>query len=75
MVQVTKDAFEYILPTFNESQEINLQEVTFIDPYGLVGLLELGELFKFRDIRKVMYLPHSEEVLKYLERMQYCPVK
>ncbi|UJS17240.1 MAG: ATP-binding protein [Candidatus Jettenia sp.] len=71
MVQVTEDTFEYILPTFNELQEINLQDVTFIDPYGMVGLLELGELFKSRDIRKVIYLPHSEEVLKYLERMDF----
>ncbi|WKZ14393.1 MAG: ATP-binding protein [Candidatus Jettenia caeni] len=71
MVQVTEDTFECILSTFNELQEINLQDVTFIDPYGMVGLLELGELCKSRNIRKVIYLPHSEEVLTYLERMDF----
>src|SRR5574337_246772 len=71
MTQITEDTFEQVLPTFREAQEIDLQDVTFIDPYGMVGLLEIGELLKSKGVQKAMYLPKSEEVLKYLERMDF----
>ena len=71
MTQITKDNFEQLLNLFRESSAINLSDVTFIDPYGMVGILELGELFKSEGIRKTIYLPKSEEILKYLERMDF----
>ncbi len=71
MTQITEDTFEQVLPTFKESSTIDLRETTFIDPYGMVGLLEIGELFKLDGIKKILYLPESEEVLKYLERMDF----
>ena len=37
----------------------------------MVGLLEIGELLKSKGIRKTIQLPQSEEVLKYLERMDF----
>ena len=37
----------------------------------MVGILEIGELLKDKEIRKNLILPKSEEVLKYLERMDF----
>src|SRR4030066_155534 len=71
MTQITEDTFEQVLPAFKESSTIDLRETTFTDPYGMVGLLEMGELFKLDGIKKTLYLPESEEVLKYLERMDF----
>ncbi|MBI2472627.1 MAG: sensor histidine kinase [Planctomycetes bacterium] len=71
LIQITEDTFEQTLRIFEEITEINLQEVTFIDPYGMVGILEFGERLKSKGIRKTMHLPKSEEVLKYLERMDF----
>jgi len=68
---ITEDTFEQVLHTFREALEIDLQDVTFIDPYGMVGLLEIGELLKSKGVQKTMSLPKSEEVLKYLERMDF----
>jgi anti-sigma regulatory factor (Ser/Thr protein kinase) len=45
--------------------------VAFIDPYGMVGLLEIGELSKSKGTQQTLYLPESEEVIKYLERMDF----
>src|SRR4030043_204400 len=71
MTQITEDTFEQVLPAFKESSTIDLRETAFIDPYGMVGLLEIGELFKSEGVKKIIYLPESEEVLKYLERMDF----
>ena len=71
MTQITEDTFEHLLHTFNTSQEIDLQDVTFIDPYGMVSLLEIGVLLNSNGIQKTILLPKSEEVLKYLERMDF----
>ena len=70
-MQITEDTFEHILHNFKDTDEINLQEVSFIDPYGMVGLIEAGELLKSKGVQKTMYLPKSDEVLKYLERMDF----
>ncbi|MBI5025547.1 MAG: sensor histidine kinase [Nitrospirae bacterium] len=71
MTQITEDNFDQILQSFRESSIINLQDVTFIDPYGMVGFLEIGELLKKEGIKKTIILPESEEVQKYLERMDF----
>jgi len=71
MTQLTEDTFEEILHTCRESDFIDLQDVTFIDPYGMVGLLEIGELLRVGGSYKILRLPRSEEVLKYLERMDF----
>ena len=55
----------------NTSHIIDLRHMSFIDPYGMVGLLELGEFFISKEIPKTIYLPESEEVIKYLERMDF----
>ncbi len=71
MTQITEDTFEQFLHSFSESQEIDLREATFIDPYGMVGILEVGVLLRSKGVRNTLYLPGSEEVLKYLERMDF----
>lgn len=97
MTQLTEETFDEVLHIFTDSEPVNLQEVTFIDPYGMVGLLEIGELLKATkrsrdeapgcpsneppgcqtsvwktgDFKKTLLLPRSEEVLKYLERMDF----
>ncbi|MEW6110012.1 MAG: ATP-binding protein [Nitrospirota bacterium] len=71
MTQITEETFEQVLQTFKESLFVDLKDVTFIDPYGMVGILEIGELMKSEGVRKTIYLPESEEVLKYLERMDF----
>jgi len=71
MTQLTEETFEKILLFFIRSDQIDLREVSFIDPYGMVGLLEIGELCMLEDIKKTILLPHSAEVQRYLERMDF----
>ena len=71
MTQITEDTFEQVLTFIKESSLIDLKDVAFIDPYGMVCILEIGELLKLEGIRKTLYLPESEEVLRYLERMDF----
>ena len=71
MNQLTEETFEKILRSFIRSDEIDLRAVTFIDPYGMVGLLEIGELCLLEDVKKTVLLPRSAEVLRYLERMDF----
>ncbi len=71
MTQITEETFEKVLDLFMGSSMPDLREATFIDPYGMVGILELGEVFKTTGLKKTVYLPESEEVLKYLERMDF----
>ncbi|MFA5073850.1 MAG: ATP-binding protein [Nitrospirota bacterium] len=71
MTQITEDTFEGILKSFIRSEQIDLQSVSFIDPYGMLGLLEIGELCMLEDIKKEIILPRSSEVLAYLDRMNF----
>ncbi|MEW6570877.1 MAG: ATP-binding protein [Nitrospirota bacterium] len=71
MTQLTEETFEQVLKYSGDSAIIDLGEITFIDPYGMVGLLEIGEISMPNDDRKTLHLPVSEEVLKYLERMDF----
>ena len=71
MSQITEDTFEQLLQHVENSSKIDLLDASFIDPYGMVGILEIGELLRSKGIRKTIQLPQSEEVLKYLERMDF----
>jgi hypothetical protein len=71
MTQITEDTFEQVHHVFREATIIDLRNATFIDPFGMVGLLEIGELSKLKGINKTVFLPESDEVLKYLERMDF----
>ena len=69
--QITEETFELVLNNIKEASIIDLRESSFIDPYGMIGLLELGELLRSEGMLKTVQLPKSEEVLKYLERMDF----
>src|SRR4030066_1850921 len=71
MSQITEETFEHAFNQFLSAPTIDLRDAAFIDPYGMVGILEIGELLKSKGIRKTIQLPQSEEVLKYLERMDF----
>jgi len=71
MSHITEDTFEQTIGRLMKSSEIDFRDVNFIDPCGMVGILEIGEVFKVEGIKKTLYLPESEEVLKYLERMDF----
>lgn len=71
VTHLTEETFEEFSHIVKEFSVIDLQNVTFIDPYGMVGILEVGELFKSDGITKTICLPKSEEVIKYLERMDF----
>jgi anti-sigma regulatory factor (Ser/Thr protein kinase) len=71
MTQITEDTFEQTLKSFIRSEQIDLGDVSFIDPYGMLGLLEIGELCMLEDVRKTVRLPRSVEVCAYLDRMDF----
>src|SRR5262245_32537719 len=55
---------------------IDLEQVRFIDPYGMVGLLVLARFLRQHNCEPVLMLPRSQEVMKYLERMDFsCHVE
>ena len=69
MTHLSDDTFELFLSQISNQDTIDLREVNFIDPYGMVGILKAGEFLKPE--KKTLLLPGSEEVLKYLERMDF----
>ncbi|MGC1454714.1 MAG: ATP-binding protein [Nitrospirota bacterium] len=71
MNQLTEDTFEQTLQSIIASEQIDLRDVSFIDPYGMLGLLEIGELCMLEDVKKTIMLPKSREVCAYLERMDF----
>ena len=71
MTQITEDSFEKTLYNFIHSEKIDLANVSFIDPYGMIGLLEIGELCMLEDVRKTIIMPRSDEVNSYLDRMDF----
>lgn len=50
---------------------IDLEQVRFVDPYGMVGLLALARFLRQQTLTPVLMLPRSGEVMKYLDRMDF----
>jgi anti-anti-sigma regulatory factor len=50
---------------------IDLEQVRFVDPYGMVGLLVLARFLQQQGCESVLMLPRSGEVMKYLDRMDF----
>ncbi|GBE41159.1 MAG TPA: ATP-binding protein [Nitrospirae bacterium] len=71
ITQLSDESFEAFLAHANASDVIDLRQVAFIDPYGMVGILEAGRMFSQKDTMKTLKLPVSDNVLKYLERMDF----
>jgi len=51
-----------------------LGDVAFLDPYGLLGLLCLGRVFRRDGLRIALVPPRDDEVKRYLERMDSLSV-
>ncbi|HTG01048.1 MAG TPA: ATP-binding protein [Nitrospirota bacterium] len=73
MNQITEETFERLLRSFIGAEQIDLRSVSFIDPYGMLGLLEIGELCMLEDVKKTILLPNAGEVCTYLSRMNFFP--
>jgi anti-anti-sigma regulatory factor/anti-sigma regulatory factor (Ser/Thr protein kinase) len=58
-------------PLAGRQMVIDLEQVRFIDPYGMVGLLVLARLLRQHCCEPVLMLPRSQEVIKYLDRMDF----
>ncbi len=71
MTLITEETFEQTLRSFLQSEQIDLSGISFIDPYGMLALLEIGELCMIEDVRKTVILPRSDEVCRYLDRMDF----
>jgi anti-sigma regulatory factor (Ser/Thr protein kinase) len=71
MIHLTEDNFENLLQSLNHGYPVDLRETSFIDPYGMIGILEIGVLCKTGQTRQTLFLPSTEEVLRYLERMDF----
>jgi anti-anti-sigma regulatory factor len=50
---------------------IDLEHLRFIDPYGMVGLLAVARFLRQHAVEPVVILPRAEEVMKYLDRMDF----
>jgi anti-sigma regulatory factor (Ser/Thr protein kinase) len=68
---LSDDTFEVFLRHFSGSDCIDLRQVGFIDPYGMLGILETGRYLRSDREALSLLLPESDNVLKYLERMDF----
>ena len=71
LTNLSDESFELFLAQATASDRIDLSSVSFIDPYGMVGILEAGRMFEQEGTRKTLVLPESGSVMKYLERMDF----
>lgn len=71
MNHLSDDTFEQFLSNLHKQNEIDLRKITFIDPFGMVGILESGRYLDAEGFRKTLLLPESDDVLRYLERMDF----
>lgn len=71
MTHLSDDTFELFLHKMYNCDAVDLRNISFIDPYGMVGILEAGRLFHAKCPGKILLLPESDNVLRYLERMDF----
>ncbi len=69
--QLSDDTFELFLSQISRQDFFDLQNVAFIDPYGMVGILETGRSLLSKGEKRTLLLPRSPDVLRYLERMDF----
>jgi len=51
--------------------EVDLDQMRFVDPYGMIGLLEIGRCLKGHGLLPQLSLPRRGEVVKYMDRMDF----
>jgi len=71
MNHLSDDTFEQFLSLAVNHEDIDIRNVTFIDPFGMVGILEAGRFLHSGGVQKTLLLPESDNVLRYLERMDF----
>ncbi|MFO0793300.1 MAG: hypothetical protein U0586_04470 [Candidatus Brocadiaceae bacterium] len=59
IIQVTEDTFEHIIHLITENTAIDLRAIKFIDPYGMVGLLEIQEKLASRKVFTKQFICRS----------------
>jgi anti-anti-sigma regulatory factor len=77
-VSLDESTFERLLRQLDSPAQIasrqmiiDLEQVRFVDPYGMVGLLVLARFLRQRSCEPVLMLPRSDEVMRYLDRMDF----
>lgn len=50
---------------------IDARHVRWADPYGMIGLLALGQTLRHSDVAPLLELPESADVVSYLARMGF----
>jgi anti-sigma regulatory factor (Ser/Thr protein kinase) len=67
--------FEPIVRSLDAAQEgralFDATHVRWADPYGMVGLLALGEVARRRSERPMLKMPESADVISYMGRMGF----
>jgi hypothetical protein len=66
--------FDTVLLQIEEKQSpvyIDLKNTGFIDPYGMIGLLQIGRSLNSVGIKPFLFPPKSTDVLNYLKRMDF----
>lgn len=67
--------FEPLVRSFDAAQEgrvlFDATHVRWADPYGMVGMLALGEVARRRGERPIFKLPDSPDVVSYMTRMGF----
>jgi anti-sigma regulatory factor (Ser/Thr protein kinase) len=71
MTYLSDDTFEPFLSDVFNNNVIDLRDINFMDPYGMVGILETGRHCSLNRMKKKLLLPDSGDVLRYLERMDF----
>ncbi|HEX2092204.1 MAG TPA: ATP-binding protein [Longimicrobiaceae bacterium] len=68
-------AFDTLVAGAAEAEDervlIDARHVRWADPYGMIGLLALGETLRKDGVGPLLQLPQSSEVLSYLTRMGF----
>ncbi len=69
------DAFDALVAAAAEGGDervlVDARHVRWADPYGMIGLLALGETLRRDDVRPLLELPQTPEVASYLARMGF----
>lgn len=74
--RLNEDSFEPLLQQLAHLRDaedvvLDLAHLEFIDPYGMVGLLELGEYLARLNLTPALVPPLAADVVKYLERLDF----
>lgn len=71
LTYLSDDTFETFLKQISHNGSVDLSKLNFIDPYGMVGILETGRYLASGMPARDLILPSSENVIRYLERMDF----